>query len=189
MICWPSAGPISTQWFRSLVIHCYNICWRGTQHGSLVPHSPQDTKMSCMQNVFPGCLLVLQVIFKKKKKRKKEKKERYTCKSSFKRNDHHTNRYIFKFVLVLISWLHCACKCAWWNPDKPSFINHSVFWSIIFCNFKCKISNVSDDKVNIDISSTAGSTESLKSFVVGGLWLIPNVLLNSTESQIKLLFL
>lgn len=74
MVYWLSAGSISSQWCRSLVIHCH-ICWGGTQSGSLVPHPPQETKMSCVQNRFPGCLLVLQIIFKKKKRKKKE---RYT---------------------------------------------------------------------------------------------------------------
>lgn len=51
--------------------------------------------------------------------------------------------------------------------------------ALFFHHFEGKVGNISYDKVNSDISSTASSVESLKS--CGRLWSLPSVLLNYTE--------
>lgn len=70
------------------------------------------------------------------------------------------------------------------NVDKEIKIKHIYLTdlsseALFFHYFEGKVDNISYDKVNSDISSTASSVESLKSS--GRLWSLPCVLLNYTE--------
>lgn len=70
------------------------------------------------------------------------------------------------------------------NVDKEIKIKHIYLTdlsseALFFHHFEGKVGNISYDKVNSDISSTASSVESLKS--CGRLWSLPSVLLNYTE--------